>query len=128
MFSAAIPLQGGQNHINEQWNDYWIEKFSAEGYTCLDFLKPYFWDNDQIFWWYKQNILFFTKEPQRFSNYEMNKLNNVIHPDLFKIKTEELELLRKKNVDENDLIQGGKPFIFYFEAIARKIRRKLIRK
>ncbi len=28
IFSAAIINQGGQNHINEQPFDYWIEKFS----------------------------------------------------------------------------------------------------
>jgi 2-polyprenyl-3-methyl-5-hydroxy-6-metoxy-1,4-benzoquinol methylase len=23
LFSAAIPGQGGQDHLNEQWPDYW---------------------------------------------------------------------------------------------------------
>ncbi|KAF2516801.1 class I SAM-dependent methyltransferase [Flavobacterium zhairuonense] len=32
IFSAAIPFQGGQNHINEQKPDYWIKKIQSEGY------------------------------------------------------------------------------------------------
>lgn len=32
-FSAAIPGQGGTNHINEQPREYWIEKFKANKYT-----------------------------------------------------------------------------------------------
>ena len=27
VFSAAVPHQGGTNHINEQWPPYWINKF-----------------------------------------------------------------------------------------------------
>ena len=27
LFSAAIPGQGGQNHVNEQWPTYWQKKF-----------------------------------------------------------------------------------------------------
>ena len=28
IFSAAIPYQGGQNHVNEQWQDYWKKLFN----------------------------------------------------------------------------------------------------
>jgi hypothetical protein len=28
LFGAAIPGQGGVNHINEQWQSYWVAKFS----------------------------------------------------------------------------------------------------
>ena len=27
LFSAAIPYQGGENHLNEQWPDYWARLF-----------------------------------------------------------------------------------------------------
>ncbi len=39
VFSAAIPYQGGQNHINEQEPNYWIEKFENEGFKLFDILK-----------------------------------------------------------------------------------------
>jgi len=32
LFSAAIPNQGGTGHINEQWQEYWAEKFYANGF------------------------------------------------------------------------------------------------
>ena len=38
-FSAAVPGQGGYQHINEQFQDYWIEKFRARGYTAYDMLR-----------------------------------------------------------------------------------------
>ena len=31
-WSAASPGQGGYNHVNEQPNEYWIEKFKQRGY------------------------------------------------------------------------------------------------
>src|SRR5687768_14165313 len=32
IFSAAIPRQGGQNHVNEQWLPFWEDKFMRYGY------------------------------------------------------------------------------------------------
>ena len=57
LFSAAIPGQGGQYHFNEQWPEYWNKKFRDRGYVAYDILRDQFWDNDNVFWWYKQNIL-----------------------------------------------------------------------
>jgi hypothetical protein len=61
LFSAAIPFQGGQNHINEQWPHYWNCLFKNRGYIAIDFLRGEIWDNPQISYWYRQNILLFVK-------------------------------------------------------------------
>src|SRR5438874_4807793 len=29
LFSAAVPQQGGTDHVNEQWPDYWAELFAS---------------------------------------------------------------------------------------------------
>jgi len=39
-FGAAIPLQGGTHHVNEQWPAYWAKLFRARGYLVLDCLRP----------------------------------------------------------------------------------------
>lgn len=62
LFSAAVPLQGGINHLNEQWLDYWAELFLSRGYIPIDCLRRDLWQNDDVEWWYAQNILFFAKE------------------------------------------------------------------
>lgn len=61
-FSAAVPLQGGTNHINEQWQSYWANLFAAEGYVCLDCIRPQIWGEAEIKTEYKQNILLYVKE------------------------------------------------------------------
>ncbi|WP_162242756.1 bifunctional 2-polyprenyl-6-hydroxyphenol methylase/3-demethylubiquinol 3-O-methyltransferase UbiG [Dyadobacter sp. Leaf189] len=88
VFSAAIPGQGGQNHINEQWPTYWIQKFEQHGYTCHDVLRPYFWNNPDIFWWYKQNILVFTKDKSVDISLRQQKLYDMVHPELLKAKSD----------------------------------------
>jgi hypothetical protein len=40
LFSAAIPFQGGINHLNEQWQHYWADLFAARGYGVHDFIRP----------------------------------------------------------------------------------------
>ena len=59
LFSAAIKDQGGENHINEQWQSYWIDLFESNGYKCFDLFRPKLWNNASVDWWYRQNIFLF---------------------------------------------------------------------
>jgi hypothetical protein len=61
LFSAAIPGQGGINHVNEQWPDYWSGIFSDNGFACFDVLRPSFWQREECEWWYRQNALLFAR-------------------------------------------------------------------
>lgn len=86
LFSAAIPNQGGTNHINCQWPDYWSSIFSRYSYFCYDILRPIFWNDSEIPWWYRQNIMLFINSN---GNYQIDKnyinLNcmRLIHPRNF---------------------------------------------
>lgn len=59
LFSAAIPGQGGVNHVNEQWPGYWAEHFARHGYRAMDVFRPRFWNDTAVAWWYRQNLLLF---------------------------------------------------------------------
>lgn len=59
LFSAAIPGQGGLNHFNERWPAYWAELFARHGYVAIDLFRAAIWNNPQVAWWYKQNILLY---------------------------------------------------------------------
>jgi len=59
VFSAAIPGQGGRNHVNERWPSYWAELFRGCGYECYDVLRPRIWNNPRVLWYYAQNCLIF---------------------------------------------------------------------
>jgi SAM-dependent methyltransferase len=57
LFSAAIPHQGGNGHINEQWPDYWVERFDRHGYVLSGALRWRFWTDERVECWYSQNML-----------------------------------------------------------------------
>ncbi|TAJ07492.1 MAG: class I SAM-dependent methyltransferase [Planctomycetota bacterium] len=59
LFSAAIPEQGGLNHVNEQWPDWWAELFAREGLQAVDALRWRLWNEADVTWWYKQNMLLY---------------------------------------------------------------------
>jgi SAM-dependent methyltransferase len=61
VFSAAVPLQGGFRHLNEQWPEYWAEKFARWGYLPYDVIRPHVWNNPRVAWWYSQNILLYAQ-------------------------------------------------------------------
>ncbi len=56
VFGAAIPLQGGYGHINEQWPSWWRDHFAALGYQPFDLVRPAHWSDSAIHYWYRQNI------------------------------------------------------------------------
>ncbi|QXX75998.1 hypothetical protein MHY1_02832 [Methylovirgula sp. HY1] len=57
LFSAAVPHQGGTEHINEQSASYWARLFIAHGKQPYDCVRPLIWNNAQVEWWYRQNIV-----------------------------------------------------------------------
>ena len=63
LFSAAVPDQGGSGHINEQPQEYWIEKLHRTGMVIdLDDtrrLRVNWGDIAPSAWWYGNNVLVF---------------------------------------------------------------------
>ncbi len=61
LFSAAVPGQGGTNHINEQWPEYWVGIFQRQGFVLIDTLRDCIWNNPDIEYWYCQNVVLFVR-------------------------------------------------------------------
>jgi len=61
LFSAAVPYQGGTDHINEQWPEYWAELFAKQGYVTVDAIRDEVWDDPKVAYYYAQNSLLFVK-------------------------------------------------------------------
>lgn len=79
LFSAAIPGQGGENHVNEQWQEYWAAKFRGMGYFPFwKDVREGVWNNPKVATYYKQNMVLYTKYI-----YGMNYELNVVHPQMY---------------------------------------------
>ena len=97
VFSAAVPLQGGTNHVNEQWPSYWASCFRERGYTAIDAIRPRIWGDERVRFWYRQNIFLYAHESamQRYPRLaEEHRLTDermldVVHPDLLRHRNEE---------------------------------------
>lgn len=59
LFSAAIPNQGGTGHVNEQWQEYWAEKFYANAFGA-ELCYPVK-DNQNVDLWYRQNMILYRR-------------------------------------------------------------------
>jgi SAM-dependent methyltransferase len=62
LFSCAIPKQGGTQHVNEQWPEYWRLLFQKHGYCMLDLIRKVIWKNPEVKFWYRQNTFLFVTE------------------------------------------------------------------
>ncbi|WP_369765627.1 methyltransferase domain-containing protein [Flavobacterium sp. WC2429] len=125
IFSAAIPNQGGQNHLNEQEPFYWISKFEKEGFECFDILRPVFWENKKVDCWYRQNIFLFTKNEaliDKLNSFDTFLNHHLVHPELLKIKERVLES-QKSNYDV--IISGKKGIKFYFQTLFMALKSRI---
>lgn len=77
IFSAAIPGQGGTNHVNEQWPDYWADLFEYHGFATNGDFRFGIWDDDRIENWYRQNLLI------AYEGVAMTKPISIVHPVLY---------------------------------------------
>jgi SAM-dependent methyltransferase len=59
LFSAAIPYQRGDDHVNEQWPEYWQGLFADHDYTVVDCLREPLWRHKDMAPWYAQNMLLY---------------------------------------------------------------------
>ncbi len=82
LFSAAIPGQVGQNHVNEQWPLYWDKEFNHYGYKRVDAIRPLIWNDDRVDVWYKQNIFIYAKNNLNIIHDSL-LITPAIHPDLW---------------------------------------------
>lgn len=65
LFSAAVPNQGGEFHVNEQPPEYWRRKFAARGYACFDALRPRLAEQADVKPWYRFNTLLYANAAGR---------------------------------------------------------------
>lgn len=90
VFSAAIPHQGGTNHVNEQWSSYWIELFEARNFVFVDCLRPLLWEDARVDFWNAQNMLVFVTAAKDRALRERGALSvlvpqgmaSIVHPGL----------------------------------------------
>lgn len=109
LFSAAIPGQGGTDHINEQWQSYWFERFQSLGFDCFEpFDRGKFWHEKNFkncihylsncFLYCKKDSALATKlTPKRISS---SSRMDIVHPQTF-------QTLHPKNAKGFDLIKLG---------------------
>lgn len=91
LFSAAIPHQMGVGHVNEQWPEYWVEKFAHRGFQVVDCLRAELWNDPRVCFWHAQNCLIFVQRdalalyPHLVAEAERHPMPglSMVHPQMF---------------------------------------------
>ena len=119
LFSAAVPGQRGSGHVNEQWPEYWIEKFKSRNYVAIDIIRPSIWNESKIKSWYKQNTILFIHK-NKVSEYpslipfldESRNIWSIVHPDVF---VRQIQISHPKFSNFSQLI-GSLPIVTFRSA------------
>jgi hypothetical protein len=77
LFSAAIPGQGGDYHINEQWPEYWRQLFAREHFRMLDPFRPVLWHDERVASYYRQNLFLFVHDTRLRDHSRLSQLPEV---------------------------------------------------
>jgi 2-polyprenyl-3-methyl-5-hydroxy-6-metoxy-1,4-benzoquinol methylase len=122
LFSAAVPGQGGTDHVNEQLQSYWFNKFQQQGFECFDLIRPRIWDSAAVNVIYKQNMLVYIKKGAKHVDlFSLSGIKHIdqnisfdldrIHPTLLEIRSnrQKKQTIWKRIVSKaNTLLQGAK--------------------
>lgn len=65
VFSAAVPGQGGEFHINERPLSFWQGLFAEHGYRAFDCLRPVLKDAAGVEPWYRYNSVVYANDEGR---------------------------------------------------------------
>jgi SAM-dependent methyltransferase len=101
LFSAAIPSQGGHHHVNEQFPEYWAERFARHGYRPLDIIRPRIWSDRSVLGWLRQNILVYVNEraleryPALRDEASPPRMLSVVLPELYMARASEAKEYEK---------------------------------
>ena len=94
VFSAAVPFQGGTHHLNEQWPEYWAEKFARRRYAAVDWLRPKIWKDPTVEPWYRQNTILYVQQEALRSRPDLTGLAahvadgrtlSRVHPEMYEM-------------------------------------------
>lgn len=62
LFSAAVPHQGGEHHVNEQPPQYWRQMFAARGFDVFDWVRARIINNREVKAWYRFNSFIYANQ------------------------------------------------------------------
>ena len=116
LFSAAIPFQGGHHHVNEQFADYWAERFSRHGYRSLDFIRPRIWTEREVHWWLRQNVLVYAHDralehhPELRRGLEAPRMVSVVLPEVYLDRMRSAQQVQQAHQQLIDLLSSGGSF------------------
>jgi SAM-dependent methyltransferase len=91
LFSAAIPFQPGDHHVNCQWPEYWADLFAQHGFYPVDCIRRRVWSNPRVEYWYRQNTILFANKEALDANERLREEQvrtdvsqlSVVHPDRY---------------------------------------------
>jgi len=131
VFSAAIPFQGGVEHKNEQWPDYWASLFANHRCVAVDCLRSRVWQNDNAQFWYAQNMMVFVREdrlgsirdPEARPNDRASSMLSIVHPK----KYLQLAALYQEALERSDQLPVSQLLRALPRAMLRAATRRLSR-
>ncbi len=126
LFSAAVPGQGGTEHVHEARASAWAARFARNGYDAFDLVRGAIWDDARVAWWYRQNLMVYARRGSDAHDAVRRaplppRPCDLVHPDAFEERvawlTAERERLRSW-LERPTLGQG-------LRALGRALRRAL---
>jgi len=87
LFSAAIPHQDGNHHVNERWPSYWAGLFGQFGFSPFDVVRPQVWRDQEVEPWYAENVILYLSQElaadTALTPAALDGLFDLVHPELY---------------------------------------------
>ena len=88
---------------------------------AVDGFRDKFWQNQNIEWWYRQNVLLYVKRPADAETAPLP--NHLIHPKLLTKKLKRIQVLNDKL---EEIFQGRRTTSFYFGLLLKALKVRVL--
>ncbi len=87
MFSAALPYQGGTEHVNEMPISFWVSEFEKYSYDLYDIIRPQIWEDKRVLSCYRQNVVIFVKKNLQINTKkDIVSIKDIVHPEMLEYR------------------------------------------
>ena len=111
-------------HVNEQYPTYWEKIFAENGYCMCDCIRNEFWEDTNVEWFYRQNVMIYCKEEcyEKIINLFASEksIKDVVHPEVFALSEN-----RRRIFPFDKVVSGSKVVIYGASNVGKEVMNQL---
>jgi hypothetical protein len=121
IFSAAVPGQGGDGHINCRSREFWYDQFTKNNFEIADTIRVRLRGKDDVAVWYRLNVIDYVKRNVNVFSPEISQLVRRLIASESEASSAFYRAQKKYELRHQLLIMQPFRFVFWLRNMIKKL-------